>query len=76
MTIGEISLKFNGKLQILNEPKFKVTSKFPWCNLNTQLQIFIQNGEIQINNNKFYINYIVSQGSLSIYLKEIMKNLI
>lgn len=72
MTIGEISLKFNGKLQILNEPKFKVTSKFPWCNLNTQLQIFIQNGETQINNNKFYINYIVSQVSLSIYLNDVL----
>ncbi len=72
MTIGEISLKFNGKLQILNEPKFKVTSELPWCNLNTEFQIFVQNGETEINNNKFYFSYNISHLSLSIYLDNIL----
>ena len=73
MIKAETHLKYNGKLQILNEPKFRVKSKLPWCDLNAQLEIKIQNGETIIENNrKTSLNYSLSYVSLSIYLNDIL----
>ena len=73
MTIGEIHLKFNGKLQILNEPKFTVKSKLPWCDLNTQLTMQIKNGEITTPNNiKIDVPYTLNGALLSIYFNNVL----
>ncbi len=73
MIKAETHLKYNGKLQILNEPKFRIKSKLPWCDLNIQLEIKIQKGDAIIENNtKTSLNYSLSYVSLSIYLNDIL----
>ena len=72
MNVAEIYLKYNGEIQILREPEFKVKSTLPWCNLNTQLAISIRNGEIKSANRIINVDYIISHVSLSIYLNDIL----
>ena len=72
MTMEEILLKYKGKLRILNDPQFKVKSKLPWCDLNTQLSVAISNGETKINSKDTYISYTLSNVSLSIYFNDVL----
>ncbi len=72
MIIAEVPLEFDGKLQILNDPNFKVKSKIPWCDLNTQLDIKIKDGESEINKEKVAVKYILSNVYLSFYLNDIL----
>ncbi len=58
MIMEEINLKYNGKLMILNEPQFKIKSKLPWCDLNTQLSLAIYNGNTKIENKDVFVSYI------------------
>ena len=71
--MAEKNLKYNGKLQILSDPEFKVKSKLPWCDLNTRLKIMIKNGKIPTTNNiDVDVHYILSHILLSIYLNDIL----
>ena len=72
MIIAEVPLEFDGKLQILHDPNFKVKSKIPWCDLSTQLDLTIRDGKAEINNVKTTVNYILSNISLSFYLNDIL----
>ena len=74
MIFEQIALKYDGKLQILREPQFKVKSKLPWCDLNTELSVGIYNGNITMEDKVSSIGYILSNVSLSIYFNNIPIN--
>ena len=70
----ESNLKYDGKLRILNEPQFKIKSKLPWCDLNTQLSIAIYNGNTKMEDKNISVSYIFSNLFLSIYYNDVLIN--
>ncbi len=75
--ISELLLQGEGKIQIVDEPRFTATSKLPWCDLNVELKINIFTGKYRkydekLGKTELDIYYTLDNIFLSIYLGNVL----
>jgi hypothetical protein len=75
--ISEFLLQGEGKIQIVDEPRFTAISRLPWCDLNVELKINIFTGKYRKYDEKLVkteldIYYTLDNIFLSIYLGNVL----